>query len=44
MTTMVEPITGEELLGYISAMLTDVPWGEPAAVVRDSAPTPGELY
>lgn len=30
MTTMVEPITDEELLGYVFAMLTDGPWGEPA--------------
>lgn len=29
MTTMVEPITGEELLGYVSAMTTDLPLGEP---------------
>lgn len=29
MTTMIEPITGEELLGYMSAMTSDLPLGEP---------------
>lgn len=38
MTTMVEPITDEEFLGYFSAMFTDAPWGEPAIRVEDTAP------
>lgn len=29
MTTMLEPISGEDLLGYLSAMTTDVPLGDP---------------
>lgn len=29
MTTMMEPISEEELLGYLAAMSTDLPWGEP---------------
>lgn len=29
MTTMLEPITGDELVGYFAAMLNDEPWGEP---------------
>lgn len=29
MTTMIEPITGEELLGYMSAMTGNLPFGEP---------------
>lgn len=29
MTTMIEPITGEELLGYMAAMTTDLPFGDP---------------
>ena len=31
MTVMTEPITDEELLGYLSAMTGDMPVGEPAA-------------
>lgn len=37
MTTMVEPITDEELLGYISAMLTDEPLGEPATSLDEAS-------
>lgn len=33
MTTMVEPITGEELLGYLAAMTTDLPLGEPDTTI-----------
>lgn len=29
MTDMPEPITEDELLGYLVAMLADIPWGEP---------------
>jgi hypothetical protein len=29
MTTMLEPISGEELLGYLAAMSMDLPLGEP---------------
>lgn len=29
MTTTVEPISGDELVGYVCAMITDRPWGEP---------------
>jgi hypothetical protein len=29
MTVTVEPITGEEMVGYISAMASNQPWGEP---------------
>jgi hypothetical protein len=28
-TTMLEPITADELVGYFAAMLNDGPWGEP---------------
>jgi hypothetical protein len=38
MTTMLEPITEEELLGYMSAMLADGPWGEPVAAVDTGVP------
>ncbi len=34
MTTMLEPITGEELLGYLAAMTTDGPLGEPETAVE----------
>ena len=30
MTAMVEPITDEEYVGYLAAMISDQPWGEPA--------------
>jgi hypothetical protein len=29
MTTTVDPISGDELVGYVCAMITDQPWGEP---------------
>jgi hypothetical protein len=28
--TLVQPITDEEFIGYLTAMLGDDPWGEPA--------------
>jgi hypothetical protein len=31
MMTLVDPITDEEFIGYLTAMLSDDPWGEPAA-------------
>jgi hypothetical protein len=29
--TLVQPITDEEFIGYLTAMLGDGPWGDPAA-------------
>ncbi len=29
MTITVEPISGDELVGYLCAMLSNGPWGEP---------------
>jgi len=29
--TLMQPITDEEFIGYLTAMLTDAPWGDPAA-------------
>lgn len=29
--TLVQPITDEEFIGYLTAMLGDAPWGDPAA-------------
>jgi hypothetical protein len=34
---MVEPITGDELLGYLSAMLGDQPWGDPCCAADDGS-------
>lgn len=39
MTTTVEPITAEELVGYVCAMATDQPWGDPGMAVEDHANT-----
>lgn len=36
MTTTVQPITGEELVGYVCAMAADQPWGEPDMAVDDT--------
>jgi hypothetical protein len=35
MTVMVDPITDEEMIGYFAAMLTDLPWGEPATSLEE---------
>lgn len=29
--TLVQPITDEEFIGYLNAMLGDDPWGDPSA-------------
>lgn len=36
--TRLEPITDEEFLGYLSAMLGDGPWGEAQTSLDASAP------
>lgn len=38
MTIATEPITEDELLGYMSAMLADVPWGEPVTALDSGVP------
>lgn len=34
MTMMPEPISGEDLLGYMSAMSADLPLGDPLTVIE----------
>jgi hypothetical protein len=29
MDVTVEPISGEDVVGYVCAMMCDLPWGEP---------------
>lgn len=41
MTTMVEPITEQELIGYLAAMLGDQPLGDPATSVEVLGSTSG---
>ena len=38
MTTMLEPISDEEFLGYLSAMLGDGPLGEPQTTLDTTTP------
>ena len=37
MTTTVEPISEEEMLGYLSAMLSNGPLGEPSSSLDELA-------
>lgn len=37
MTITVEPISEEEMVGYLAAMLSDGPLGEPASSLDESA-------
>ena len=38
MTVSTEAITEEEFLGYMSAMLGNLPWGEPVAALDSGVP------
>jgi hypothetical protein len=38
MTTMMEPISEDELLGYMAAMMGDLPWGEPVTALDSGVP------
>lgn len=38
MTTILEPITEEEFLGYLSAMMENLPWGEPMTALTSGVP------
>lgn len=35
MTTMVEPISQQDLVGYLAAMLGDQPLGDPATSIEE---------
>jgi hypothetical protein len=39
MDVTVEPISGEDVVGYVCAMICDLPWGEPQMASNDPDPS-----